>query len=227
MSPVNTINTSAFFLIAILLTNLSSCKDQANEFAYSRPQEETVYVFQYKTRVKVENLDCDHLIQDDINDGIDWLLRKNLPVASLETQEEIGHFFHEDIIPYPIVHQHSKTEILNTICDNMEAFLPTPIDYEVIVVEAQTPNAFKTVGNYIYITTALIESIESDAALAFIIGHEIGHVENGNIDDHARVLQFCFNEETEHGHDHSSNDVIMHIPIVLTPSFYTFDPLCG
>jgi len=48
------------------------------ESVNTKPKEETVYVFPYRTNVRIENLECNYLIQDDFNDLFDEILRKNL-----------------------------------------------------------------------------------------------------------------------------------------------------
>lgn len=52
------------------------------------------------------------------------------------------------------------------------------ITYRLEVLDDQKIiNAYATAGGYIYITRALLERFNSDAAIALCIGHEIGHVE--------------------------------------------------
>lgn len=44
------------------------------------------------------------------------------------------------------------------------------------VVEDPTPNAFALPGGFIYVTRGLLEYMNSEAELASVLGHEIGHV---------------------------------------------------
>lgn len=50
------------------------------------------------------------------------------------------------------------------------------IAYHFTVVRHRQINAFAVPGGYIYITSGLLEKLESEAQLAAILGHEIGHV---------------------------------------------------
>lgn len=50
------------------------------------------------------------------------------------------------------------------------------IPYTFQVVEDDSINAFATMGGYVYVTTGLIEAAETEAELASVIGHEIGHI---------------------------------------------------
>ena len=51
------------------------------------------------------------------------------------------------------------------------------ISYKVHIVVTEEINAFATVGGNIFVTTALMDFVESNDELAFIIGHEIAHVD--------------------------------------------------
>lgn len=44
------------------------------------------------------------------------------------------------------------------------------------VVDNNTINAFATTGGFVYLHTGLIKSVENEAELASVLGHEIGHI---------------------------------------------------
>ncbi len=48
--------------------------------------------------------------------------------------------------------------------------------YRFTVIDSQDVNAFATPGGYIYITRGLLAYLNSEAELAAVLGHEIGHV---------------------------------------------------
>ncbi len=50
-----------------------------------------------------------------------------------------------------------------------------------ILNERKELNAFTAPGGFIYITRALLEALESDDEVAFVLGHEIGHVAGDHI----------------------------------------------
>lgn len=50
------------------------------------------------------------------------------------------------------------------------------LDWEFKVVDDPTPNAFALPGGYIFITRGLMTLLNSEAELAGVLGHEIGHV---------------------------------------------------
>ncbi|MFD2588935.1 MULTISPECIES: M48 family metallopeptidase [Flavobacteriaceae] len=49
------------------------------------------------------------------------------------------------------------------------------VSYHLNILKSDDINAFATLGGYLYITTGLINFVESYDELAFIIGHEIAH----------------------------------------------------
>ena len=50
------------------------------------------------------------------------------------------------------------------------------IPYTFRVVDSKEINAYAAPGGYIYINLGLIRTVETEAELAFVIGHEIGHI---------------------------------------------------
>lgn len=50
-----------------------------------------------------------------------------------------------------------------------------------ILNERKELNAFTAPGGFIYITRALFNALESDDEIAFVLGHEIGHVTGDHI----------------------------------------------
>ncbi|MFP4496853.1 MAG: M48 family metallopeptidase [Vulcanimicrobiota bacterium] len=51
-------------------------------------------------------------------------------------------------------------------------------DFEFFVLKNSNPNAFSVPGGKIYITTGLIQMLETDSELAGVLAHEMGHVIN-------------------------------------------------
>ena len=52
----------------------------------------------------------------------------------------------------------------------------TGLDYRFTIVDSSTVNAFALPGGYIYITRGMLAYLNSEAELAAVLGHEIGHV---------------------------------------------------
>ena len=56
---------------------------------------------------------------------------------------------------------------------------------QLAIMEEESPNAFALPGGAIYLTRGLLDSVESENELAFVLGHEIGHFRSR---DHLRGL---------------------------------------
>jgi len=54
--------------------------------------------------------------------------------------------------------------------------LPSGMTVQVHYVTASTPNAFASLGGQIAVTSGLYQRMHSENAVAFVLGHEIGHV---------------------------------------------------
>lgn len=52
----------------------------------------------------------------------------------------------------------------------------TNLQFRFFVVDDKSINAFATLGGYVYVHTGLIRAASSEAQLAAVIGHEIGHI---------------------------------------------------
>jgi Zn-dependent protease with chaperone function len=59
------------------------------------------------------------------------------------------------------------------------------VTYQLIVVDSPAPNAFAMPGGTIGVTTGLLLAIDDEAALAFVLGHELGHFKHR---DHLRAF---------------------------------------
>jgi Zn-dependent protease with chaperone function len=60
-----------------------------------------------------------------------------------------------------------------------------PYELKLAMLEDESRNAFAVPGGTIYLTRGLLDSVESENELAFVLGHEIGHFRNR---DHLRGL---------------------------------------
>ena len=70
------------------------------------------------------------------------------------------------------------------------ADLNSGINYKIHLIEDKEVNAF-TVGGHIFVTTGIIEYANSRSAIAFVVGHEIGHNENGDLEMTMKKLKIA------------------------------------
>jgi beta-barrel assembly-enhancing protease len=89
--------------------------------------------------------------------------------AGKEVHLEVLASFRVDQDPYVCLY-------MGNIAKNLEpsANLPWPI--KLTVVKSTTPNAFATMGGYVYVTTGLIEMSDREEEVAGVLAHELAHV---------------------------------------------------
>lgn len=79
-----------------------------------------------------------------------------------------------------------KGERLQAVLDRLRQCPDVvPLDYRLSFMEEKKSNAFALPGGGICVTTGFLKTIEDDIALAFVIGHELGHFAGR---DHLRGL---------------------------------------
>lgn len=54
-------------------------------------------------------------------------------------------------------------------------------DYEFVMQESDVLNAYATLGKKVIVTTGLIKKLRHESGLAFVIAHELGHVEQKHV----------------------------------------------
>jgi predicted Zn-dependent protease len=76
----------------------------------------------------------------------------------------------------------TATALLERLASHWEE---NPYQLRLAIMEEEKPNAFALPGGAIYLTRGLLDSVESENELAFVLGHELGHFRNR---DHLRGL---------------------------------------
>ncbi|OGW04423.1 MAG: hypothetical protein A2889_09225 [Nitrospinae bacterium RIFCSPLOWO2_01_FULL_39_10] len=91
---------------------------------------------------------------------------------------EIGKEADKDIIrAYGYFTDKALQEYVNEIGQKLIKSIKDPVfEYHFKVVDSPEVNAFALPGGYIYITRGMLAYVNSEAELAVILGHEIGHV---------------------------------------------------
>lgn len=79
-----------------------------------------------------------------------------------------------------------RERLLEPLLDRMVSHWPdNPYAYEIAIWDESEPNAVALPGGVIAVTRGLLERVESENELAFVLGHELGHFHNR---DHLRGL---------------------------------------
>ena len=79
---------------------------------------------------------------------------------------------------YKVIDDHPDIERVMNIASRIIDAAGSGTFYSFQIVEAPVANAFALPGGFVFITDKLLEQNLSDGELAFLIGHEISHVQN-------------------------------------------------
>ncbi|RMF95069.1 MAG: LysM peptidoglycan-binding domain-containing protein [Candidatus Schekmanbacteria bacterium] len=86
--------------------------------------------------------------------------------ADVEITEKYGYYEDEAIQQYI----DKVGQKIASVCDRKD------INYHFTVVDSPEVNAFALPGGYVYITRGILAQINSEAEMAGVLGHEVGHV---------------------------------------------------
>ena len=104
--------------------------------------------------------------------------RKELVLMSEEAEQEIGDEAARQVeSQLGIVADESLNEYVQQLGKKLAEYSPRrDVEYSFQVVEMEEPNAFALPGGYIYLSRGLLALANSEAEVANVIAHEIGHV---------------------------------------------------
>jgi predicted Zn-dependent protease len=95
-----------------------------------------------------------------------------------EEETAMGRSAAEDVAKTrPLLADAELTDYLNQLGQAVAATSQRPqLEFHFQVVNTSSINAFSLPGGYVYVNRGLLEVVESEAELAGVLGHEIGHV---------------------------------------------------
>ncbi len=176
-----------FFLIALALMALTVGWVACGE---PLPEEETLYLFKYKTIVDAHRLQCGYHEQESCSDELKRTIRRRVGPVSTAEQKLIGERIHQEFV-HQICDDTNYNVRVEAIVERMRPHLTkTDFDHNIYVLEDDDFFAFTPPGGNIYVSTGLLEQLPTDDELAFIIGHELGHSENDHAAELARFLKY-------------------------------------
>ena len=97
-----------------------------------------------------------------------------------EEEMQIGNKIHSEMIApyYDKIEDVDIVTYVSEVGNQMTQRLKRKgIDYKFHIIKSSYPAAFASSGGHIYITDKMLESLESEAELADILGHEMTHVD--------------------------------------------------
>jgi predicted Zn-dependent protease len=146
---------------------------------------------------------------------------------SYKEEKKYGDKIHGQLLKKWKFVQDDRLERLELILNKLKPFvLRKEVNYDIFLVEDPNDeglvNAFTIAGGNIYVSTALIDYVQSEDELAGLIAHEIGHNENNHCQQHIQrrgILQDLFLGSTELA------DMASSISANLTASFNQYQEL--
>jgi len=188
------------FFFGILLT---SCTLESET---EIPEPIETYVFPFKTEINALKIyyppSVDRSIYMDAEKCSDDMKRDIRAVISPLSNEQLiamGNQMHHKYFASSIT-THGKMSWAREILENMKPFLvENQYPYQLHVIEGDYFNAFTIPGGNIYVTTGMLDMVQSKDELAFIIGHELGHNENDHTRESARTIRYGEKLEKEWG----------------------------
>lgn len=96
-----------------------------------------------------------------------------------EQEADLGAQMFHNSQEQNVVNSPKGMEMLNRIISRLSAQSTNPdMVYHPYILNSDQINAYSTIGGYIYVTTALFKFVGSEDELAFVVGHEMGHILN-------------------------------------------------
>ncbi len=182
---------SAFALLALAF-GWSACGE-------SLPKEETLYLFKFKTRVDARNLPCGYHEQEKCSDELKRDIRRRVGSVKLADQKRMGERMHQELV-HMILDDVEYNARVEAIVERMKPHLfHKDFDHNVYVLEDEEFMAFTMPGGNIYVSTGLLNILQTDDELAFVIGHELGHSENDHTHELAQLIRYVEKMEREGG----------------------------
>ncbi|MBL7826106.1 MAG: M48 family metalloprotease [Saprospiraceae bacterium] len=148
------------------------------------------YDFPYKTQIA--EAACDKGYTEVLIEGLADARKvslKGLNVSDVEVRR-FSEKCHKQIKKSYKIIEHEKTALLNEVISKMKPFTYAGLPYEAFVIEDEMINAFTVAGGKIYFTTGILAFFENDDELATVMGHEIGHNENGHCIEYLKKMKF-------------------------------------
>ena len=101
-----------------------------------------------------------------------------LPLT-IDDEIKLGKLVHERVLDnHPVLNDANQQARLERLARPLLQHSERPeLTYTFTVIDSDAVNAFTHLGGYIYVYRGLLEAFRDDAAIQFVLGHEMGHCE--------------------------------------------------
>ena len=129
-------------------------------------------IFHRVAAILLGALTLTHCAQNPVSGGKDFVL------MSEQQEIQMGAASHQEVLKeYAALDNPGLQAYVNEIGQRLAKQSHRPdLQWHFTVVDSPDVNAFALPGGYVYITRGLMAYLNSEAELAGVIGHEIGHV---------------------------------------------------
>jgi beta-barrel assembly-enhancing protease len=107
--------------------------------------------------------------------AVDHLATRVMPVGDLD-ERALGA-----VLRARLDASHATTDrdavYVNEVMRSLTIVAEKPFDYRVYIMSSDDPNAMALPGGVVFVTSGLLEVLESEAELAAVLAHELGHIE--------------------------------------------------
>jgi predicted Zn-dependent protease len=104
--------------------------------------------------------------------------RQELMLVSEGDELKLGQQTDAEIVQeHGLYNDPRLTPYLNGICQRLGKFSHRPnLNYQLKILDVAVVNAFAVPGGYVYFTRGILATLDNEAELAGVMGHEIGHI---------------------------------------------------
>ena len=104
--------------------------------------------------------------------------KSDFVLMSEEQEISLGRRYSSEIVKQmPVYEDPQLADLVQRVGEQLASHSHRPdLYYRFTVLDSTTVNAFALPGGYIYITRGMLAYLNSEAELAAVLGHEIGHV---------------------------------------------------
>jgi predicted Zn-dependent protease len=104
--------------------------------------------------------------------------KKDVTLMSQKSEVETGRRIHDEVIRSIGVYQdQALQDYVNGVGQRLAKLSHrSELEFHFTVLDTDDVNAFATMGGYVYISRGIMPYLNSEAELAAVIGHEIGHI---------------------------------------------------